>query len=61
MVLELSKAEQRLCERLRLSAEAAARLVQAMRAGASSRSAVVLSPKAPLNYVPPFACVDNKK
>ena len=35
MVLELSKAEQRLCERLRLSAEAAARLVQAMRAGAS--------------------------
>ena len=59
MVLELSKAEQRLCERLRLSAEAAARLVQAMRAGASSRSAVVLSPKAPRDYVPPFACVDT--
>lgn len=55
---ERSKAEQRLCDRLGLAADAAERLVQAMRAGASSRSAVVLSPKAPADYVPPFACAD---
>lgn len=56
MTTELSKAEQRLCDRLRLTPSAAADLVQAMRAGVSSRSAIVLSPKAPQDYVPPFAC-----
>ena len=59
MAVELSKAEQRLCERLRLSADAAAAFVQAMREGKSSRSAIVLSPKAPQDYEPPFACVDT--
>lgn len=57
--MEFSKAEQRLCDRLRLGAAAADNLVQAMRAGVSSRAAVVLSPKAPQGYVPPFACVDT--
>ena len=59
MLEDATKAELRLCERLHLDAEAAARLVQAMRAGASSRSALVLSPKAPQDYVPPCACVDT--
>lgn len=59
MVPERSKAEQRLCDRLRLDAAAADGLVLAMRTGQSSRSAVVLSPKAAQNYVPPFACEDT--
>ena len=59
MLEDATKAELRLCERLHLDAEASERLVQAMRAGASSRSALVLSPKAPQDYVPPCACVDT--
>ena len=59
MLEDATKAELRLCERLQLDAEASERLVQAMREGASSRSALVLSPKAPQDYVPPCACVDT--
>lgn len=55
--MEASKGEERLCRRLGLDAESSAALLSAMRAGASSRGAVVLSPKAPLGYVPPFPCV----
>lgn len=55
-----TKAELRLCCRLGLGAEGARDLVVAMRAGASSRPAVVLSPLAPPGYVPPFACVDTQ-
>lgn len=56
--MEASKAEQRLCTRLGLEPAAAERLVAAMRAGNSSRTAVVLSPKAPADYEPPFECAD---
>ena len=59
MMPEVSKAEQRLCDRLRLDSAAAARLLLAMREGKSSRSAIVLSPKAPQDYVPPCACEDT--
>lgn len=54
-----SHAELRLCKRLQLSDASAASLIAAMRAGASSRQAVVLTPQAPQGYVPPFACVDT--
>ncbi|MBQ9834772.1 MAG: RsmB/NOP family class I SAM-dependent RNA methyltransferase [Akkermansia sp.] len=54
-----SHAELRLCKRLQLSDASAASLIAAMRAGASSRQAVVLTPLAPQDYVPPFACVDT--
>lgn len=54
-----SHAELRLCKRLQLSDASAASLIAAMRAGASSRQAVVLTPHAPQDYVPPFACVDT--
>ncbi len=54
-----SHAELRLCKRLQLSDASAASLIAAMRAGASSRQAVVLTPRAPHGYVPPFACVDT--
>lgn len=53
---EFSKGEERLCERLRLSGEEAAAFVQALRSGACARKAVVLSPRAPADYAPPFAC-----
>lgn len=46
----------RLCSRLQLDEVSAASLVAAMQAGASSRSAVVLSAHAPQDYQPPFAC-----
>lgn len=57
--MELSKAEQRLADRLRLGAASALSLVQAMRAGSSARTAVVLTPKAPQEYRPPFDCEDT--
>ena len=53
---EFSKGEERLCERLRRSGEEAAAFVQALRSGACARKAVVLSPRAPADYAPPFAC-----
>ncbi len=53
-----TKAELRLCARLELNEAAASSLIAAMRAGTSSRQAVVLSPLAPEGYVPPFVCED---
>lgn len=58
MNMEMSKAEQRLCTRLGLDAARSGAMVAALRAGASSRSAVVLTPLAPADYVPPFPCED---
>ena len=54
--MEASNGELRLCKRLGLDAEGSAALLSAMRAGESSRGAVVLTPKAPQGYVPPFEC-----
>ena len=51
-----ARAEQRLCERLQLHGEPAESLLRAMRAGNAGRQAVVLSPRAPQGYEPPFAC-----
>ena len=56
---EISKAEQRLCCRLGLGAEETQQMVRALRAGASARRAIVLTPRAPEGYVPPFPCVDT--
>ena len=53
-----SHGELRLCRRLQLDDAAAAALLAAMRAGNSSRSAAVLTPRAPQGYVPPFPCED---
>lgn len=53
-----SNAELRLCSRLGLGEAAAARFLSAMRSGASARKAVVLTPRAPQDYHPPFACVE---
>ena len=58
MMQDASHGELRLCARLRLNDAAAAALLSAMRAGDSSRSAVVLTPLAPPEYVPPFPCAD---
>lgn len=58
MMQDASHGELRLCARLRLDDAAAAALLSAMRAGDSSRSAVVLTPLAPPEYVPPFPCAD---
>lgn len=58
MMQDASHGELRLCTRLRLDDAAAAALLSAMRAGDSSRSAVVLTPHAPAEYVPPFPCAD---
>jgi 16S rRNA C967 or C1407 C5-methylase (RsmB/RsmF family) len=54
-----AKAELRLCKRLQLSDVESQMLMTAMREGKSSRSAVVLSPLAPEDYTPPFACIDT--
>lgn len=59
MPLDPSKAELRLCSRLQLSGEEAECLIAAMRAGRSSRPAVVLTALAPDDYRPPFRCVDT--
>lgn len=55
---DAAKGELRLCARLGLDDAAAQALMAAMRAGASSRGAVVLTARAPLDYVPPFACAE---
>lgn len=52
------KGELRLCARLGLEGQAAEALLAAMRAGVSSRGAVVLTAKAPPDYVPPFDCAE---
>ncbi len=51
-----AKGELRLCARLGLKGAEADSLLCAMRAGVSSRGAVVLSALAPLDYTPPFDC-----
>lgn len=48
------KAEARLCSRLQLGAEDAARLLMALRSGMAAKQAIVLSPRAGADYVPPF-------
>ncbi len=55
---DASHGELRLCKRLALDDAESVALLAAMRAGDSSRAAVVLTPKAPPEYVPPFPCVD---
>lgn len=52
----VSKGELRLCARLGLDEAGTQSLLAAMRAGVSSRAAVVLTARAPEGYVPPFAC-----
>lgn len=60
--IELSKGENRLLERLQLTGQAAGdELIRAMRAGASSRQAIVLSPRAAVDYAPPFECEAREK
>lgn len=59
-VPEISKAEQRLCTRLQLDEASASRLISAMRAGTSSRPAIVLTPLAPADYAPPFDCLNTE-
>ena len=56
MAEDFAKGELRLCARLGLEGVAAAALLAAMRAGVSSRQAVVLTARAPEGYEPPFAC-----
>ncbi len=56
--MAVTKAEQRLCERLRLCGDEAQALLHAMHAGDAGRIAVALSPRAPQGYEPPFACAD---
>lgn len=51
-----AKGELRLCARLGLEGAAAESLLGAMRAGVSSRGAVVLTARAAQDYVPPFPC-----
>ena len=55
-MLQTSHGELRLCKRLGLDDTGAQALLAAMRAGNSSRSAVVLTPNALPDYVPPFPC-----
>lgn len=57
-MLQASHGELRLCKRLGLDDTGAQALLAAMRAGNSSRSAVVLTPQAPADYVPSFPCED---
>lgn len=52
------KGELRLCARLGLVGAEAESLQAAMRAGCSSRGAVVLTARAPLDYTPPFPCAE---
>lgn len=54
----VAKGELRLCARLGLEGAEAESLLAAMRAGCSSRGAVVLTSRAPQGYAPPFPCVE---
>ena len=58
MAEDFAKGELRLCARLGLEGDAAESLLSALRAGVSSRQAVVLTARAPQDYVPPFACAE---
>ena len=56
------KAKQRLCQRLHLhTADQVDILLHAMKAGDAGRQAVVLSPRAPQGYEPPFVCADKTR
>ena len=55
----VAKNELRLVSRLRLNEDHAAALLRAMREGNASRRAIVLSPRAPVDYAPPFSCADR--
>lgn len=58
MADELSGSD-RLCDRLGLkTTEECVAFMTALRFGGYARSAVVLTPKAPADYVPPFPCAD---
>lgn len=54
--MEAATGELRLCKRLALSEAEAESLLSAMRSGSSSRSAIVLTPRADESYQPPFPC-----
>ncbi len=56
---DISKAEQKLCEQLLLQGDDAANFLTSLRGGCASRSAIVVSPRAPQGYQPPFACLDD--
>lgn len=60
MMEAAAKGELRLCSRLGLDSAGAESLLAAMRAGTSSRGAVVLTARAPQDYRPPFPCVELK-
>ena len=53
-----AKGELRLCARLGLEGAEAESLLAAMRAGVSSRGAVVLTARAPRDYALPFPCAE---
>ena len=58
---EINKGEVRLLQRLQLTGQPAGdELLRAMRAGKSSRQAIVLSPRAAVDYAPPFECEDRE-
>ncbi len=54
-----NKGGERLCTRLGLVGEAARDFLAALAAGQSSRQAVVLTPRAPAGYRPPFPCAET--
>ncbi len=54
-----SKGLDKLCAQLGLNEQEAENFLNALRDGASSRTALVLSPRAPEGYQPPFACLDT--
>lgn len=54
-----NKAGLRICKQLGLEGEAQAHFLTALSEGKSSRQALVLSPQAPDDYLPPFPCIDT--
>ncbi len=57
--LSQTKGAEKLCAQLSLSGEEACAFLQALAGGDASRGALVLSGKAPLDYIPPFPCLDT--
>lgn len=53
---DVTNGELRLCKRLALNESDTAEFIRLWRSGQCSRAAVVLTPKAPAGYVPPFPC-----
>lgn len=56
---DISKAELKLCEQLQLSEDDAQGFLQALHGACGSRLAIVISPRAPEGYRPPFPCLDT--